>query len=176
MSRSIDTETSLRMGMWTQDPPKVPLINVQPINMSTHGTDDLATFQAGQMAYPELTRGDARGVREVPWDLVRTSDYVYLKDTVIMEPLPTSLGENKRPEQNAGPYFHFMTPEVMAKPDIDRENYLKYSTESVDRLLELPPAVEFTARDFVGGGQASVYPFNQAGESTRFESVLACSR
>jgi hypothetical protein len=176
MSKSIDAENTLRMGMWTQDPPRIPLIHVQPVNMSTHGQDDLATFQGVHVPHPQLTRGDARGAREMPWALVGPTEHVALKDTVVVEPMPTSLGENKRPEQNAGPYFHFVTPEVMARPNIDQEHYLRYSTESNDRLLELPPAVEFTARDFVGGGEASVYPFNPAGESTRFESVVACSR
>lgn len=171
MSRSIDAETALRHGMWTQDPPKIPLVRIEPVNMSTH-----EDFPVGAMPHAQWTRGDSRGVQEIPWDLVRTSEYVHLKDTVVVEPMPTSLGENKRPEQNTGPYFHFMTPEVMAKPSIEQENYLKYSTDANDRLLNLPPAVEFAARDFVGGGQASVYPFNPVGESTRFESVVACSR
>lgn len=160
--KSFDAETMLRNGGVSTQNMKFPVVTFTP--------KKTVTCEHSFPVLPYTTRGDSRGLKEVPWELVQGHDALTLTHTMVVDPTPTSLGEVKRPDTLARPYMHYINPRFS---DIDIESKLKYDTES-DRFAPHPPAVEYAARDFVGGGTPVAPDVNLAGVSTRFDTVVAC--
>lgn len=162
--KSFEVETFLRTGGLGTQEQKFPVVTLPTSKM----TIDSHSFPV----FPVTSRGDVRGTSEIPWELVYSGERD-IKDTTVLDPTPTALGEIQRIKtETAGPYLHYQHPPAMS---IDIESKLKYDIE-VDRLLPHPPAVEFTPREFVGGGENRVPPFDPAGKSTRFDTMVACTR